>query len=267
LQRKDGSAFDTEWIMAPVSDANGRWVGCVDLVRDISQEKALQAQKDRFIAHASHELRTPLSNIKTRLYLLRNQPDRLSEHVEVLDAVTDEMGDLVKHLLDLSNFQRSMIQLQRGATSLDHILRDALSIQQARAQKKHIALEAVLPDGPFNILADSQWLTQAVSNVIANAINRTPSGEHVRARLTAESPAWIITQVEDAGPSIVPNLLPQVFDPFFRASEGHIEGSGLALTIAKTVIELHGGTITAQNAPERGLVTTIRLPAGEVPGS
>jgi PAS domain S-box-containing protein len=89
LRRKDGSEFDANLTMTPIRNADDAVIGAVTVIRDISQEKALQEQKDRFIANASHELRTPLANIKTRLYLLHHQPTQMDRHLQIINQVAD----------------------------------------------------------------------------------------------------------------------------------------------------------------------------------
>src|SRR5690606_6267134 len=112
LLRKDGSEFDSVIITTRVNGLSSGVTGAVRVIRDISREKALQQQKERFVAHASHELRTPITNLKTRLYLMRRQPDRVEEHMRVLEQVTDRMKRLVEDLLDISRFERGVIKLE-----------------------------------------------------------------------------------------------------------------------------------------------------------
>src|SRR5690606_12733859 len=106
LRRKDGSEFDAGITVSLSSQPGARPVRTVTVVRDISREKQLEAQKARFIATASHELRTPITNILTRLYLMKHQPEKLSEHMQVLDDVSRRMQRLVEDLLDMSRFAR-----------------------------------------------------------------------------------------------------------------------------------------------------------------
>src|SRR5690606_16519873 len=96
LARFDGTPVDVAVVTARVKSTSGEVLGRVSVLRDISQEKNLQEQRERFLRHAAHELRTPLSNFKTRLYLLRRQPERLFSHLAVMERVTNEINQLVE---------------------------------------------------------------------------------------------------------------------------------------------------------------------------
>ncbi|MBN1966075.1 MAG: GAF domain-containing protein, partial [Anaerolineae bacterium] len=260
LHRRDGIEFDAALTITQVpGDDEPGAPGVVAIYRDISQDKALQAQKDRFIANASHELRTPLANIKTRLYLIKRQPDKLPSHLEVLGRVTDNMAELIENLLDVSRFERGVIPLYRQPVRLQDMIGEVVAIQQAEAERKAITLTAHLADAPLTVLADSQRITQVITNLIVNAINYTPEGGQVTVELESTPEGQAAIHVRDTGPGIPPDLTSQVFEPFFRANEGAISGTGLGLTIAKEIVTLHGGEIFADNNPDGGSVFTILL--------
>lgn len=262
FRRRDGSLIDVEVSMSGVCDGNGKPVGRVDVIRDISQQKTLQDQKDRFIAHASHEFRTPLSNIKTRLYLLRHQPNRVAEHVDVIERVSDHMTELLNDLLDASRFERNEIVLSTETIKLQDLLIKAINVQRPDAERKRIRMVCELTEKPVYITGDVRRLTQAFTNVLVNAINYTPETEQICITLSREldsDPPWAVIHVQDTGPGITPELLPHIFEPFSRPSEGKTISTGLGLSIARQVIEKHGGTIIAESVPGRGTTVTIRL--------
>ena len=145
LRRKSGDEFDAALTATLVPGSGAQPPGVVTVFRDISQEKALQAQKDRFIANASHELRTPLANIKTRLYLVRRQPDRLNLHLDVMERVTESMTELIENLLDISRFERGVIRLYRQEIVLQEVISSVVAIQQAEAEHKGITFGPSCP--------------------------------------------------------------------------------------------------------------------------
>ena len=265
LKRKDSSEFDAAMTITQVpSLAENQPRGVVSIFRDISQEKALQAQRDRFIANASHELRTPLANIKTRLYLIHRQPERLEMHLRVLERVADGMTELVESLLDVSRFERGIIPLHRKTIMLQDLLMDVVSIQQPEAERKGLKLSIDIIDDPLRVSVDPQRLSQVFTNLITNAINYTPEGGDIVVSLAQEADHALF-QIRDTGIGIAPEMIEHVFSPFFRANEGSATGTGLGLTIAKEIVDLHGGELNVSSEVGRGSTFTVKL--GLVPES
>ena len=267
VRRPDGDRIDVAMTVTPVYGPEGERIGSVAMLRDISREKALQAQKDRFLANAAHELRTPISNIKTRLYLIRRQPENAADHLDVLETVSDNMSELVEDLLDVVRFERKAIRLHRKRLVLQELIRDVIAVHQPEVDHRQIRLAVETPDEPLAVFGDWRRLTQVVTKLIANAIHYSAEGGQVSVRLDPENGQAAI-HVGDSGPGIVPDQLPYVFQPFFRAKEGNSEGLGLGLAIAQQIVELHGGTLAAESEIGRGSVFTVRLALaeGEVPG-
>ncbi|MBI5929367.1 MAG: GAF domain-containing protein [Chloroflexi bacterium] len=262
LQRRDGSQLE----VAVTSTTSGtqdtplHWQ--LMLVRDISQEKALEAQKSRFVANASHELRTPLANLKTRLYLLRKQPDKLDTHVDVIERTTERMISLVEDLLNVSRFERGIIPFEPTKTDLLRLVKEVLDDQQMEANRKSIYIGRQLPDAPFYLDLDPKRIHQVITNVVVNAISYTPEYGAITVSVIPQE-ASVLIQVQDTGPGIAPEVLEHVFDPFFRASEGKVSGTGLGLTIAKEIVERHSGLIWAESESGHGSVFKILLPLQE----
>ncbi len=259
IRRQDGSIFDAGMTMTAVTLSNGQLLGSVALIHDISQRKALQAQRERFIANASHELRTPITNMLLRLALIRRQPEKLEEHLRVMDLVTGRMRRLVDDLLDLSRFERGVITLERQDVVLQSLLTDVIEVQRPEAESKHIRLIGDLPPDPLHAEVDLDRLTQVITNLVVNAINYTPAGGQITVALEARQDAALI-RVQDTGVGIAPDMLGKIFEPFFRVEESGVRGTGLGLTIAKEIVELHGGTLSVESEVGRGSVFTITLP-------
>jgi PAS domain S-box-containing protein len=262
LRRKDGSSFDASETVTAVTLPAGPILGRVEIIRDISQEKALQAQKDRFIANASHELRTPLTNLKMRLYLARKQPYRLDEHLSIVDQVTDRMEHLVDDLLDISRFERGTIELDRHEVVLQNLISHVVMIQQPHADQKNIRLALDLPHVPLRTLADPKRLVQVFTNLIVNAINYTREDGFVAVQLHAHREGngdYALVRIRDSGVGIQPRFLPQIFEPFFRVTDGSVKGTGLGLSISKEIIELHGGAIMVESEIGKGSTFTVKL--------
>ena len=228
-------------VVMPGSDNTG----AVTVIRDVSKEKALQQQKERFVAYASHELRTPITNLKTRLYLMRRQPERMEGHMRVLEHVTDRMKRLVEDLLDVSRFERGVIKLDFQNVLLQDLIRTLVQVQQPEAERKQLQLACALPDTPLYVHADSERLAQVITNLLTNAINYTPTGGKIDVRLNRicdVTGALAQVEVEDSGIGISEEHLPHIFQPFYRVIS-QVEGTGLGLSISKEIVELHGGEI------------------------
>ncbi|MBI1258552.1 MAG: PAS domain S-box protein [Chloroflexi bacterium] len=245
LMRKDGTEFDAITISTAVIMPGSRSTGAVTVIRDVSKEKALQQQKERFVAYASHELRTPITNLKTRLYLMRRQPERMEGHMRVLEHVTDRMKRLVEDLLDVSRFERGVIKLNFENVALQNLISMLVQIQQPEAERKQLQLICSLPDAPLYVHADTERLAQVITNLLTNAINYTPAGGKIDVRLSKMcdiTGALAQVEIEDSGIGISEEHLPHIFQPFYRVIS-QVEGTGLGLSITKEIVELHGGEI------------------------
>jgi PAS domain S-box-containing protein len=257
LRRKDGSSFDAGLTITHAGETGERVQRLVIVVRDISQQKALDAQKARFIATASHELRTPITNVITRLYLMKHQPERLDEHMQVLSQVTQRMQHLVEDLLDISRFDRGTIVLERTRIDLGQLLEDVTQVQYEEANARDIRLDLRKPDTPLYIEGDQERLAQVITNLINNALMYTHPGGRVTVSLTPTNREAVI-RVEDTGIGIAPDKLEDIFEPFVRLND-KIKGTGLGLSIAREIVRLHEGTITVTSEPGAGSCFTVTL--------
>jgi len=263
LRRKEGDTFDASLVVTRVMRGEGELGGAVTVMRDISAEKQLEAQKTRFIATASHELRTPITNIKTRLYLLQKRPDTLDKHMPVLTSVTERMRKLVDDLLDVSRFEHGVITLRREPVELQILVRDIVDTQIPEADKRLLKLSYHAPMEPLIALVDMERIAQVVTNLLTNAINYTPEGGKIVVELRQTydemKQSFVELDVNDTGIGIPQHLLQDIFKPFFRVSD-YNTGTGLGLSITKEIIELHGGTIRVESEEAEGTCFTVRLP-------
>jgi PAS domain S-box-containing protein len=259
VRRKDGTLFDADLMSTRVTDAHNNTIGIVILIRDISAEKALAEQKNRFVARASHELRTPIANIKTRLYLIERQPQRAHEHTAVIAQVTQHMAQLVEDLLNLSRFERGTIPLRRERVQLQTIVNHVLELQVFDAQAKHLQVQKAFVDAPIWVMGDPVHLTQVSTNLITNAIKYTPEGGKVEVILRTLPDARAQLIVSDNGIGIATEHLRFLFQPFYRADE-NTKGTGLGLSITREIIELHGGQISVESEFGKGSRFTVLLP-------
>ncbi len=268
LHSRDGEALDVAVIGTSVqSPSNGHGSQILTLIRDASQEKKLQAQKTSFVSNASHELRTPLSNLKMRVYLLRKQPEKMEEHLQVMENVTSYMQQLLEEMLDMGRFERGVVILERENGILQDLVSEAVKGFKPRAARRSVTLNMDVPTEPIQIMVDHKRIVQVLTNLVANAMNHTPQNGLIEVSVTLDRSQtherFARIEVRDNGVGIPPDILAQVFQPFVTASQGVVSGTVLGLSLAKEIVELHGGTISVDSEVGHGAVYTICLPVLE----
>ncbi|MEZ4667213.1 MAG: PAS domain S-box protein [Anaerolineae bacterium] len=180
VQHRDGTSFDAQIIVTRIDNMDGHVIGTVTIIRDVSQTKALEKQKSLFVANASHELRTPITNLMTRLYLLKKQPNALETHLEVLDEIARRMRTLVEDLLDHSRFERGVIPLEPKMVDVRDLISQVVNLQTPEAEKKHIDLLTNLPETKLTAMVDPERMIQVITNLVINAVHYTPEGGKLR---------------------------------------------------------------------------------------
>ena len=222
---------------------------------------AQNASKDEFLSMLSHELRTPLNSIMGWLHiLLHQQPDPalLRRGLEVIEHSAQAQLHLIQELLDTTLIIQNRLRLDKAAVDLTQVIQGVIEVMLPLADSQQVQLIPHLPAAPSYFLLDPDRIEQVVWNLIANAIKFTPEQGQVEVRLTYH-PDQAQIQITDTGKGIAPEFLPQVFDCFQQASRSTTRqhgGLGLGMAIARSLVELHQGTITVQS-PGIGLGTTF----------
>lgn len=263
LRRKDGTQFLAGMTISLIGIPGTGMLRTVTVVRDISQEKTLEAQKDRFIANASHELRTPITNLKLLLHLLDKQPEAQERLLGLIKRTVNHVGGLTDDLLDLARFERGDIVLQRKPTILQSVIHNVMQLQQVYVENKGVELIANLWEAPVPAHVDPLRITQVLTNLIVNATNYTISGGRITVRLFLDNSSGALNaviEVSDTGCGIESELLTRIFEPFVRANEKIGRGTGLGLTISREIIRLHGGDLSVESTLDVGSTFTVKLP-------
>jgi len=224
----------------------------------------LDALKSKFVSDVSHELRTPISNLRIYLEMLEEaRPEKRERYRAVLQEETRRLENLVRDILDLSRLEMGIVNIEMDWQKFDEVVEQVVIANQPRAEAKGLALTCELGQNLPKIWADASQMNQAVSNLVANAINYTPDGEIlVTTRFDPENQRIHLT-VKDTGLGIEPEDLPHLFDRFYRgkhAGQSTIPGTGLGLAITKEIVDRHGGTIEVDSTLGKGTIFMMDLP-------
>ncbi len=263
LKSKDGRVIDAGLVVSGLHSSDGQLMGIVSIFRDLSQQKALDAQKTRFVANAAHELRNPIAALKARLYLLEKQPEQLQRHTHILDRIITQMDNLVEDLLDLARFENGLINLNDDVTEITSFVRDTILMLESEAENKSVWILDRLADEPVYVLIDPTRMMQVVMNLVSNAVKYTPEDSSVTISIQkGESGTphenYMVMKIIDTGDGIPSEFLPHIFEPFYRVRTGG-RGLGLGLAIIKEIIDLHGGQISVESEVGKGTTFTVLL--------
>jgi PAS domain S-box-containing protein len=244
-------------------DERARLFAAMQCARD-DAERANRC-KDEFLATLSHELRTPLNAIVGWGILLRDAALDEEETTRAVEAIVrngQAQAHLISDILDVSRVTSGQMRLEIAPCRLSHPVRAAAEAIRPAALAKELRLQVHVDELPGLVYVDGSRLQQAVWNLLANAAKFTPSGGTITVEAGLRGPE-IEIQVADDGPGIPEDFLPHVFERFRQADSSTTRsfgGLGLGLAIARHIVELHGGTLTATNRPEGGALFQIRLP-------
>jgi two-component system OmpR family sensor kinase len=232
------------------------------LERAFSQRQASEDRLRRFLADASHELRTPLASIRGYAELFRMGAARDPEEVEkAMGRIEDEaarMGVLVEDLLTLARLDE-VAEAPHVPVDLAALAEDAVSDARATAPDRDIALAA---EPGTTVLGDAFQLRQVLANLLRNALVHTPAGSDIRVSV-ANGDGRVRLQVRDHGPGLPTDDADALFERFWRAEGGRERGragAGLGLAIVAAIVDAHGGSVGAANAPDGGAVFSVELP-------
>jgi signal transduction histidine kinase len=238
-----------------------------DLARQFN-EMASALERDELLrrqmmADIAHELRTPLSVIRGHVEALQDGVFALSpENIAPIHDQSLLLGRLVDDLRDLALAEAGRLPLERAEVDLAGLVRRVVGAFQPRAREKGLTLSAETPRDLPPAYADAQRLEQVLGNLLSNAVQHTPAGGEVRVRAWQEGQELAFI-VADTGAGIAPEDLPYIFERFYRADKARsrAEGStGLGLSIARRLVEAHGGRIAVESTPGKGATFTVRLP-------
>lgn len=266
LQRSDGTSLPVETHIRPLRDAQGQVSGALEVFRDISQWKKIEAlalEKDRLMGVLAHDIRNPLTVIQAFAALLqRNADPSVQELVAPILRKTKLAWALVDDLLDAQTIENGSVHLNIQDVDMKTVLQEALSNYLGQAHEKHIelSLEAATPD--IRLYSDPIRLEEMFNNLISNAIHYSPPHTRVTVRLQAYAKG-VEVKVSDQGLGISPDDQKKLFQAFGQTANRPTAGEsshGLGLYIVKKLVDLFAGNISVESQTGKGTTFCVRFP-------
>ncbi|BDA65929.1 hybrid sensor histidine kinase/response regulator [Rivularia sp. IAM M-261] len=282
---KDGSYKWLSWGGNPIIDEGLIYSSARDIterkIAEQEREQLLQREKaareeaeranrvkDEFLAVLSHELRTPLNPILGWVKLLKTgkcDATRTQKALDVIERNTQLQTQLIEDLLDISCILQGKLTLETAPVNLNNVIYSAIDTVRLAVDAKSIDLQLDLPSSTIQVMGDATRLQQVVWNLLTNAVKFTPQNGQIKIGLSIlNSNQEVCFTVSDTGKGINPKFLPYVFEYFYQEDSSTTRkfgGLGLGLAIAKQIVELHGGTISADSLGEgNGAIFTVKLP-------
>lgn len=254
---------------AVIEDADGKTVGMVSVLSDITKQRELDELKANFVASVTHELRTPLVAMDKSIALILNKDaGELSGPQEEILTIAQRnlkrLSFLINDLLDLSKLEARKMALSRQASNLEKIILDAAEGLTNWAKTKEIEIIKRIPQGLPDVDVDPNRIIQVFNNLMGNAIKFTPHGGNVTIEAGMGSDnSYLEVSILDTGIGITKENLPKVFDKFYQIGErsaADVSGTGIGLSIAKEIVELHGGRIWVESEKGKGAKFNFTLP-------
>jgi len=278
----DGSERVVDVTIQPIKDEDGRLLALSLTGTDITDRKQLEQtlrnlaadlseadrRKTEFLAILSHELRNPLAPISNAVRALKSGRNHgtIQSASEMLERQVGQMVRLVDDLLDMSRITRGKLELRKEQIELAPIVNQAVETLRALYKSTHRELTVRLPPDPVYLDADPARLAQVVGNLLNNAFKFTDKGGRVWLTIERES-NQVVIRVRDDGIGIAAEQLPRLFEMFTQVDtsmERSRDGLGIGLTLVRTLVEMHGGTVEVHSdGLGRGSEFTVRLPTSD----
>lgn len=277
--RRDGSRVWIAWTNKVLTDETGAAVGVLSIGLDVTERKRMEEalreadrRKDEFLLMLSHELRNPLAPIRNAVEVMRlagQNPALQQRQQEIIERQLKHFARLIDDLLDVARITRGEIRLHLEPVSLRAVVEQALETAMILKGPRKDDFTCDFPEPDIQVRGDLTRLVQVICNLLDNAVKYSRYGERIHLRVTLEpSPApdrhpEAVILVQDEGMGVAPEVLPHIFELFVQADKSlarTIGGLGVGLTLARRIVDLHGGSIEARSAGP-GSSFCVRLPA------
>jgi len=259
---------------AELRDAGGERIGAVVVLNDVTRLRRLEDHRREFVANVSHELRTPITSIKgfveTLLDGALQSPEDAERFLRIIARQVDQLNAIIEDLLVLSRIEHSKgpggIKLEEARVR--DVLEAAIEVCSSRAVQKDISIGLACKPG-MTARIHFALLTQAVVNLLENAINFSGPGSAVQVEAEEAPDGGAVLRVRDQGCGIPAEHIPRLAERFYRVDKARsrkVGGTGLGLAIVKHIVQAHGGGLHIQSTPGQGSTFTLHIPAAPPPG-
>lgn len=250
---------------APVIGEHGRWLGVVIVMHDVTELVRLEQIRKDFVANVSHELKTPITSIKgfseTLLDGAMEDRQALVDFLQIIHKESERLQFLIQDLLELSKIEQHGFSIELHRTSLREIIERSMEMVAQKAEEKGMSLVLEMEE-EIELEADPGRMIQIVMNLLANAINYSPSGTAVTVRAYMENKHGVI-KISDEGIGIEQQELARIFERFYRVDRARSRnsgGTGLGLAIVKHLVEAHNGRIAVNSKVGKGTTFKVSIP-------
>lgn len=257
-----------EVFFAPILQPDGTVDHVLSVFHDISALQEIYDRQVEFVTNASHELATPLTSIKgfseTLLDGALDNPELCRKFLTIIHAESERMARLVKDLLQLAKLDNKEYcrQIKLEQVDLKEICAAVRSKLAPALAQKNLTLRIALADETAPLRANRDWIMQLMMNLVENAVKYTPPEGSIELK-TWQDAEFAFVSVKDSGIGIAPQDLPFIFERFYRTDKARsraVGGSGIGLSLVRFIVEMFGGSITAQSQPNQGTTFTFSLP-------
>ena len=262
--KRSGVATETRVVMARASVLSPRF--CLLMLHDVTEQLRVEEMRRDFVANTSHELKTPVgavSLLAEAIDAAADDPVQVRKFTARLAAEAQRLAGLTSRILDLSRVQAAEELTTAGPVSIDEVITTSLEAHVVQAESAEVELVRG-GQRSAQVVGDVQMLTEAVSNLIANAIAYSPVGAHVGVGVRTID-GIVEIAVTDQGIGIAEADQQRIFERFYRADQARSRrtgGTGLGLAIVKHVAQRHDGEVRVWSQPGRGSTFTLRIPEG-----
>ena len=268
--KKNGERFWARVVVNALHDPTGRLRGFAKITQDLTERRSLRdleaatGRLNEFLAVLAHELRNPLAPIRSAVRVMASRPNdaaTLRAMRSTIDRQSAHLERIVNDMLDIARMTRGKLQIEQRPVDLESVVHAAVESCRPLIDERGHELQLDLPGGLSIVSGDGHRLTQLLTNILNNAARYTPQHGNLRLSLARDHGQAVIA-VQDDGRGIDPAQFDRIFEMFVQGRTQRIgEGLGIGLALARTIAELHGGSLVADSAGfGHGSTFTLRLP-------
>jgi two-component system phosphate regulon sensor histidine kinase PhoR len=267
IKQKNGGMIMIVASISPLFDKDQNFIGGIELFRDITEVKKLERERKNILPMFAHDMKNPVITASGFLSrLLSGKEGSLTDpQLNTLHIIKEELikvEELISDFLEFSRFETMEYRPLKSAFNIEEAINRQIGMARVEAEKKNMQISFEYSNTLIPVInADGKMIERVIENLLDNAVKYSPHDTMVLVKLNDWS-LEVQVQVTDAGVGISAEHLPYIFDAFFRVSR-EPGGSGLGLSIAKTIVVAHGGKIWAESIPGKGSTFSFTLPKGE----